>query len=220
MLHRNYVQDIRDAFIELKENDDISKMTLEIQAASFIANEPYIFGTPNQAYIDAELEWYVSESLNVNDIELYYGLVPQIWSDVSSPTGEINSNYGWCVYSDANHNQFESVVNHLKGNPDSRHAVMYYTRPSMHQDMSRDGMYDHMCTFAVQYHLNNDQLDAHVYMRSNDAVYGYNNDVAWQRFVLERLAAALSTKSVINPRNIHWHASSLHVYPRHFHLVK
>jgi len=157
---RNYVENIREEFRHLKDEEIISKGTYEIQAASFIANEDYIFGTPNQAYIDAELEWYKSMSLNVNDIELYYGLVPKIWERVSDQEGYINSNYGWCIYSNA------------------------------------------------------------IYMRSNDAIFGYMNDVAWQRFVLNELCEELShAHDNIKPGDIHWHASSIHVYERHWDLI-
>lgn len=218
-MHRNTVSDIRKEFQRLKSINSTNKGTLEIQAASFIADEDFIIAPPNKAYIEAELEWYMSQSLNVNDIELYYGMVPKIWQDVSDYSGFINSNYGWCIYSDDNYNQYERVLQCLKDNQDTRHAVMYYTRPSMHIDAFVGGRSDHMCTFAVTYHINEnksrDYVDAHVYMRSNDAVYGYNNDVAWQKHVLQQLADDLA----MLPGDIHWHASSLHVYPRHWDFI-
>lgn len=220
-MHYNYVEDIREEFRRLKETNTVSKGTYEIQCASFIANETSIFGEPNQVYIDAELEWYNSESLNVNDIELYYGMVPKIWSQVADTQGYINSNYGWCIYSVKNHSQFIKCRDALWNNPDTRQAVMYYTRPTMHEDAVFDGMSDHMCTFAVQYHLNDQELDAHVYMRSNDAIFGYNNDYAWQRFVLGQLCKELSHAHMyVKPGRIHWNASSLHIYDRHWDLIE
>ena len=45
--------------------------TVEIMNASFIANQPLIFGAVNEEYVQRELDWYLSESLNVNDIPLY-----------------------------------------------------------------------------------------------------------------------------------------------------
>ena len=220
-MYRNYVEDVRDEFRRLKADNITSKGTYEIPAASFIANEPFIFGSPNQAYIEAELEWYVSESLEVNDIELFYGMVPKIWSEVASDNGRINSNYGWCIFSSDNHNQYLKARDALWNNHNTRQAVMYYTRPTMHEDSTVDGMYDHMCTFAVQYHLlAGNYLDAHVYMRSNDAIFGYMNDIAWQQWVLNKLADDLShTRQHVKPGNIHWHASSLHIYERHWHLI-
>jgi len=214
-MQRLKVQDIRDEFIKLKANGTYSKNTLEIQSVSFIADEPKIFGKINQKYIDAELQWYNSESRNVNDIAKYYHKVPDIWASVASEDGYINSNYGYCIYSYENGRQYVECREKLRENPNTRHAVMYYTRPTMHVDATRDGMQDHMCTFAVQYHCNNNTLDAHVYMRSNDAVFGYNNDYAWQEHVLQMLAD--DTDNYVG--DIMWNVSSLHVYPGHYGLV-
>lgn len=217
---RNYVEDIRDEFRRLKESGETSKGTYEILAASFIANEDYIFGKPNQKYIEAELEWYKSMSLNVNDIQKYYGMVPKIWQDVSDPNGYINSNYGWCVHHSGNGWQYDAVVRELWNNPTSRQATMYYTRPTMHIDSNWNGMKDHMCTYAVSYHKIHNKVDAHVYMRSNDAIFGYMNDVAWQKHVLNELCKDLTHhQEHVKPGDIHWHASSLHVYPRHWDLI-
>ena len=53
-------------------------------------------------------------------------------------------------------------------------------------------------------------------MRSNDVVFGYKNDYAWQQHVLEMLADDLE----IAPGFITWQVQNLHVYERHFDLVK
>jgi thymidylate synthase len=53
-------------------------------------------------------------------------------------------------------------------------------------------------------------------MRSNDVVYGYKNDYAWQEYVLTQLATQLS----IGTGSIIWQVQNLHVYERHFDLVK
>ena len=52
-------------------------------------------------------------------------------------------------------------------------------------------------------------------MHSNDVVFGYNNDFAWQKYVTDKLAADL--KVPIGP--IFWNVASLHVYERHFDLI-
>ena len=80
---------------------------IEILNASFIADEAAIFGTVNEDYVKRELEWYRSLSLNVNDIP---GGAPAIWQQVADANGFINSNYGWCIYSAENGNQFVKVV--------------------------------------------------------------------------------------------------------------
>ena len=93
---------------------------------------------------------------------------------------------------------------------------MIYNRPTMWTDYKQRGMNDFMCTNAVQYRIIGNHVNAHVQMRSNDAVFGFKNDYAWQQYVLEQLAEVLHTF----PGTITWTASSLHVYERHFDLVK
>jgi thymidylate synthase len=185
---------------------------IEIRSASFFADEPTIFGKPNDDYIRREIEWYMSCSLNINHIP---GEIPAIWKQVASKDGFINSNYGWCIFSYDNGNQFHRVENELRDNPESRRAVMIYNRPSMWEDYNKNNMSDFMCTNAVQYMIRHGVLEAHVQMRSNDAVFGYKNDYAWQKHVQKLLADKLQ----IQTGNIYWNVGSLHVYERHFHLV-
>jgi thymidylate synthase len=186
---------------------------LELVGESFIADEPAIFGTVNHEYVQHELDWYLSTSLNVNDIP---GGPPKIWQQVATEDGYINSNYGWCIFHPENGFQYDRVKEELIRNPYSRRAIMIYNRPSMHMDYNANGMSDFMCTNAVQYLYRDGTLNAVVQMRSNDVVFGYKNDYAWQKFVLDRLAADLET----DPGQIIWNAGSLHVYERHFNLVK
>jgi thymidylate synthase len=57
-------------------------------------------------------------------------------------------------------------------------------------------------------------------MRSNDAVFGYKNDRAWQQHVLEKVTNNLNELGrSYNVGNLYWNAGSLHVYARHFHLI-
>ena len=213
------VEHIRDYFIqELKSErfvtDKTGVKTIEMLGASFEADEPSIFGDVNDDYIQRELEWYKSMSLYVDDIP---GITPAIWKNVASTEGKINSNYGWAIYSEDNGYQYLHVLGELKLNPNSRRAVMIYTRPTMHNDYNQDGMSDFMCTNAVQYMIRDGQLVAIVQMRSNDVVFGYRNDYAWQKYVADELSADLELSR--EPKII-WHVGNLHVYERHFDKVK
>ena len=182
--------------------------------ATFEANEPTIFGELNEDYIDRELEWYKSMSLYVEDIP---GKTPAIWQQVADRGGKINSNYGWAIWHKDNGLQYARVLNELSFAPNSRRAVMIYTRPSMWEDYNRDGMSDFMCTNAVQYMIRDEQLVAIVQMRSNDVVFGYRNDYAWQRYVADHLSEDLN---LTREPKIIWHVGNLHVYERHFDKVK
>ena len=92
---------------------------------------------------------------------------------------------------------------------------MIYTRPSIWKEYNKDGMNEFICTDAVQYFIRNDKLVAHVRMRSNDAVFGYKGDFAWQKHVQNKLANDLG----IAVGDLIWTAGSLHIYSRHFHLI-
>lgn len=190
--------------------------TVEIIGATFIVDEDFIIRDTNHAYFARELEWYKSMSLNVNDIP---EPVPVIWKQVGSKTGErpgmINSNYGWCIWSDDNCNQYDNVLKELKQNPDSRRASMIYTRPSMHVDYNKDGMSDFMCTYGQQFFIRNNKLVMHVLMRSNDSIFGFGNDAPWFKFVQKSLADDLGIEV---GEYIHT-ACSLHVYERHFNFL-
>jgi len=218
VIARNNVNTIREEFKWLLANefyveDKSGVKLLEIVNASFVADEPSIFGKPNHSYIEREIEWYKSMSLNVNDIP---GETPVVWKQVATPDGRINSNYGWCIWSRENGEQYNNVLHELRQKPTSRRATMIYTRPSMWVDYSRDGMSDFMCTNAVQYVIRDQALHAIVQMRSNDVFYGYRNDYAWNEYVLKMLSYDLD----VSPGIIYWNVGSLHVYERNFNLVK
>ena len=97
-------EDILKIFKEKYYNEDFrlignevqESRTLEIQNAHFEVDKPWIVREPNYEYYNREKEWYMSESLNVNDIP---GGAPTIWKQCADVNGDINSNYGWMIYS-------------------------------------------------------------------------------------------------------------------------
>jgi len=189
--------------------------TVEILNASFIADEPSIFGKIDDGYMQRELDWYLSESLNINDIT---GKIPEIWKQVASKQGMINSNYGWCIYSQENERQFHRAIAALVKDRYSRQASMIYIRPTMHDDAFEDGCKDFMCTYATQLIIRDGKLHMMVFMRSNDAVFGYKNDRYWQNYVHEQAIRVLNQlgNPSLEKGNLYWNAASLHVYERHF----
>jgi len=170
-------------------------------------------------YAKREIMWYDSRSLYVDDIP---GKTPKIWKDISDKSGKIHSNYGWCIYSDDNYNQYNSSLNELKNNKESRRACMIYNRPSMQIDYNTDEMNDFMCTFATQQLIRDNKLEYIVEMRSNDSIFGFINDLYWHTIVYNRFINDLNEyyDNKIEFGNIIWKANSFHVYERHFDLLK
>ena len=226
------VKDIRKHFInELWDKsfviDRNGMTTIELLGASFLATEPSIFGTPNQDYIDSEINWYDSQSTNINDIKEFED-PPKCWQQSANKHGEINSNYGHLIFSDKYHNQYGQVLDELIRNPDSRRACMVYNRPSIWMEYNENGKNDFICTNSVTYYIRDNILHAVVQMRSNDVVFGYKNDYAWQFEIMNRLVKdwndckfeEYDTGNKISLGSMIWQVQNLHVYERHFHLVK
>lgn len=171
----------------------------------------------NAKYVQHELDWYDSQDLCITG---HPGIENNpIWQHCASARGLVNSNYGYLIYSDQNGNQFEHAARHLCRNKMSKHAIMVYTRPSIHRDM-RNGINanaDMICTCYTIDLIRANKLIHIVHMRSNDIYYGLRNDLAWQQEVQKRLLARLKELSPdkfenVVLGNIIWNADSLHIY--------
>ena len=215
--------DIKNIFIKKLQDQEFTvdktgcKM-IEIIGASFLADLPAIFGTPSEDYIRKELRWYRTQSPIIWRMEE----PPKQWLAVAGRGGAVNSNYGQLIWSQKYHDQYLNAFNELNANPDSRRACMIYTRPNIWLEYNENGKNDFICTNAVTYYLRDNRLTAVVQMRSNDVVFGYKNDYAWQVHVQAMLAQALSRdkKTKIQVGDMHWQVQNLHVYERHFKLVQ
>ena len=115
-------------------------------------------------------------------------------------------------------------------NVDTRRATMIYTRPSIWAEYNENKKNDFICTNAVTYYIRGGKINCVVQMRSNDVVYGYKNDYAWQKHVLEcftndyNRSFAEKTWDADYRRDMEfgdiiWLVQNLHVYERHFDLV-
>ena len=96
-------EDIRDELKRLYKEGVFREgkygKTIEIQNAHFLADKDWIIREPNYDYAKREIEWYESQSLYVKDIP---GDTPKIWQSCADKDGKINSNYGWCIFSNEN----------------------------------------------------------------------------------------------------------------------
>lgn len=174
-------EDIEKALKEKYKRQEFDLVgNISLIGSSFVVDRDYIIREPNYDYVQRELEWYKSMSLNVNDIP---GKTPRIWEQCADKDGLINSNYGWCIWSDDNYNQYDKALDTLIDDSEegikkgkgkgTRQAIMYFTRPTMHEDAVENGRHDHMCTYNYNFKIENDKLYQIVNMRSNDAVYRF-----------------------------------------------
>ena len=219
-------EDILKLFKNKYKNDEFRGNTVELQNIHFVCDKDYIVREPNYDYAKREIEWYESQSLNVNDIP---GDTPKIWKQVATSLGYINSNYGWCIFGEDNGKQYEHCLKSLLKDHMTRQAVMIYTRPQMQTDWNKNEMHDFMCTHYVHCFLNEVQhpennvevyeLKYIVYQRSCDAVFGFNNDFQWHKYVYDKLYNDLIEAGIPMSENkpfIEYNCGSLHVYDRHF----
>ena len=226
------VKDIRQFFIdELNDEaftiDKTGQRTVEMIGANFIATEPAIFGEPVPSYINAELAWYESRSTNIYDIHGADKEPPQAWRYAADHYGNINSNYGHLVFSDKYFNQYKKAFDELQKNPDSRRAQMVYNRPSIWVEYDEGGKSDFICTNAQTFYIREGVLHMVSQMRSNDVVFGYKNDYAWAQYLMDKFvkdwndcADTYGVHDHIEKGMLTWQVMNLHVYERHFGLIK
>ena len=89
---------------------------------------------------------------------------------------------------------------------------MIYTTPDMHKIAGKD----FTCTNAQQFFIKENKLHTVVQMRSQDAVYGYNNDIAWFKYVHAAMLNNLFKIKNLKLGDVIMQIGSLHVYERHF----
>ena len=187
---------------------------------------PYIqldqnFKTPLK-YVKNELAWYKSEDLSIIGHE---GIESNpTWNAccTKDEKKEINSNYGWCVFSEANGSQYDSCLSVLKKDDTSRNAIIVYQRPEIYRDYKRDGMHDMICTFYSHFFIRNDKLYMIHRMRSNDIKFGFIcSDLAWNCFVYQNMLEDLKeTYPELEPAKILWCSDSMHLYSRHYDALR
>ena len=187
---------------------------------------PYIylskdFSTPKK-YVKAELDWYKSMDLSIIGHE---GIESNpTWQSccTKDEKKEINSNYGWCVFSEENGSQYDNCLEVLKKDKTTRNAIIVYNRPSIYKDYKRDGMHDMICTMYSHFFIRNNKLMMVHNMRSNDIRYGFIcSDLAWNCFVYQNLYEDLKeTYPDLEVGQIIWTSDSMHLYSRHFEALE
>lgn len=191
---------------------------------------PYVyidknFQTPKK-YVKAELDWYKSMDLSIIGHE---GIESNpTWQSCCTKDDkkEINSNYGWCVFSNENGSQYDNCLEVLTKDKTSRNGIIMYNRPSIYKDYKRDGMHDMICTMQSQFFIRDVKDIPTLFMvhtmRSNDVRYGFIcSDLAWNCFVYQNMYEDLKkVNPILNPGTIIWTSNSMHLYSRHYKDLK
>ena len=166
----------------------------------------------NLNFAIGEFAWHLSASNKLDAIEYY----AKEWKN-SSPDGQgiYESCYGHKIFKSepGQSSQWQKIINLLRHDPYTRRAVL--TLYNFNNVLELDSK-DVACTCSIQFLFRNGKLDATVYMRSNDIIWGLPNDIFFFTMLQELLANELSVKVGVYNHMV----GSLHVYERHFELAE
>ena len=136
-------------------------------------------------YVQKELEWYKSGGLIASQAP------SKFWSKLADKHGHIVSNYGHMILHDKKYPEgftaFQSVLDALVRDQDSRQAVLHYSEPRHHWVGNKDVP----CTLCAHVMIRHEALRMHVFQRSCDLHYGLPYDVPWHSWVMQELVLSL-----------------------------
>mgnify|MGYP003132211635 CR=1 FL=1 len=195
---------------------------LEISDAALVIKDPTFCLYENDRrssqfkYIAAELVWYFAGRKDTEFITPY----AKFWKQIENEDGTVNSAYGNLIFTEEledGRNQYRWALDSLIQDKDSRQAIMHFNKPK-HQ---RQGNKDFVCTLNGIFQIRDNKLNFTVDMRSNDLILGTPTDVAFfcllQMQMLEHLRKYYPELELGTYTHI---AHSLHLYERHFDLVR
>jgi thymidylate synthase/deoxycytidylate deaminase len=195
--------------LEIKELINQS-LVLKNPRKRFIRNPARNFSVK---YFAAEMMWYLSGTNQAEFIESF----ASTWGPIKNDDGTVNSAYGFKIFggpnetSDLKINQFAKVVKILKEDPDSRRAIIHIKDSSDTLETK-----DVPCTLSLQFLIRENRLHMITNMRSNDLMWGFCYDLPAFTIFQEILAGELG----VEIGNYYHNAGSLHVYSRHYNLMK
>ena len=168
----------------------------------------------NPDYAITEWLWYMSRNPQVDNI----GKLANIWLKIQDRNGECESNYGYYLLSE----QWQWVKNELINDPDTRRATIVINQP-YHKGKNKE---DYPCTQYLQFFIRDNELHLGANMRSNDAVFGFCNDVftfsMFQQLMLNDINAQRKQNATTTKLKLgrYYHtAGSFHVYKTHWAMM-
>jgi thymidylate synthase len=187
--------------------EDPTALSIEVPARKF-----------RPSYAVTEWLWYLSHNPDVSNI----GKLAKIWQDIADEENRVESNYGVWIHGNINErtglNQWEWVRDELIRDRDTRRASITING---YQHKGKNNK-DYPCTQYIHFFIRDNKLHLGVHMRSNDAVFGFCNDVftfcMYQQLMLNELNARVSGDKIELGHYYH-SAGSFHIYESHFAMM-
>lgn len=169
----------------------------------------------NFKYAKQEWLWYVRADNTDDTIEQY----ASAWKKLKQDDGTYFSNYGQYIFGptvEGGSSQFIFCLNELVKNPDTRRASMVLLQP---YHMFPDNT-DMVCTYAINFTIEDGKLHMTVMMRSNDVIFGFTNDAFcfWNLHVMMYTAVKKHLPHLELGLYTHM-ANSMHVYEKHYGMI-
>jgi thymidylate synthase len=160
----------------------------------------------NEDYAEYEWNWYLKGDRDASEIAER----AKIWKQMMvEGTTEVNSNYGY--FWNKNY-QLSRVIQELKTNKETRRAIV------VHYDINELDRYKHdtPCNDVLNFYIKDDKLHLTVFARSIDLVFGFCND----QYTFAKLMEMVAFQLDIPVGEMTWMITNLHIYPRHYDMLK
>jgi thymidylate synthase len=167
-------------------------------------------------YIGAELVWYFTGRNDIGFISPF----AKFWEQIDNGDGTVNSAYGNLIFTEKNEhgfNQYRWALESLIADKDSRQAILHFNKPSHQWNSNKD----FVCTLTGVFQIRDNRLNFTIDMRSNDLILGTPTDVAFFCLLQEQAYQHLKKHYPKLEMGTYTHiVHSLHIYERHFDLIK
>jgi thymidylate synthase len=212
MLYKNATEAFEILFVDIMQTNEDFAGTKAVFNEVFTLVNPSdkVVITPqrkfNVDYAEYEWNWYLKGDRDATEIAER----AKIWKQMMVPgTTEVNSNYGyfWKL-----NDQLQRIVTELRFNPESRRAII------VHYDIHELDRYkyDTPCNDMLNFYIKDGKLELTVFARSIDLVFGFCND----QYTFAKLMELIAYQLEIPVGEMHWMVTNLHVYPRHYDMLK
>ena len=182
-------------FMSLQINDP-TNLSIEVPARKF-----------NTDYAILEWLWYLQANSNVENI----GQRAEIWNKIADEKNEVESNYGFYLK-----DQWAWIIKEILNDTDSRRATGVINQP-FHKYKNKQ---DYPCTHYIHFFVREGLLHLGVYMRSNDAIFGFCNDVFTFCLFQQLMLNELNARGMKIKLGHYYHsAGSFHIYDRHYSMM-